>query len=424
MGAGETVGPRALAIPSLLLLGLFAACGILWVAGSPLYFQLLGLFRFGTWLEPFLDTHFITAQIECARLGMDVYVVNACDPLGRLHDYSPIWLAIPLVGTGEGWIYCYGVLLNLGFIAALYCLPRPPANLRNLLLTMLATVSPPTLFAMERGNSDLLIFAMIVAAAWLIARSPRLALAGYAVVFVAALLKFYPLVAMATVLRERAGRALAISGAVLLGTGLFVAAFSGELAKLHGNILTGGYFGNMFGMPVLTQGLHELYWRFSPSMLALALLSITAARAVSLSRGDAIRGAVAGLSAMHAALLLAGSLLVCGIFVAHENIEYRAIMLLLVLPGLLQIGTKTAGAGWRLAAPVLAGLMWSHTIRAGIGGGIAGAWWFLEQFAWWWLIGRLGAILLRIALDSPLWRAATRFRLPAANPLPADRQPT
>ena len=45
---------------------------------------------------------------------------------------------------------------------------------------------------------------------------------------------------------------------------------------------------------------------------------------------------------------------------------------------------------------------------------VVGTWWFLEQFAWWWLLGLLAAVLLRFLFDSRLWQAAV-----AVIPLPS-----
>ena len=58
-----------------------------------------------------------------------------------------------------------------------------------------------------------------------------------------------------------------------------------------------------------------------------------------------LRHAIAGLGEGERAFLLAGALLVLGCFVAAQNIGYRAVHLLLVLPPLLALRHGGAGAG-------------------------------------------------------------------------------
>lgn len=83
-----------LAIPALAL-PLFAVLAGLWRWGPhALYFDVLTLFGFEPFRFPFLDIHAVLAAAQCRRLGIDVYLSNPCDALGRVHAYSPLWLSI------------------------------------------------------------------------------------------------------------------------------------------------------------------------------------------------------------------------------------------------------------------------------------------------------------------------------------------
>src|SRR5579864_490329 len=73
----------------------FAALAMLWRWGPhPLYFNILKQFGFEPFRFPFLDIHAILAAAQCQRLGIDVYLSNPCDALGRVHVYSPLWLTL------------------------------------------------------------------------------------------------------------------------------------------------------------------------------------------------------------------------------------------------------------------------------------------------------------------------------------------
>src|SRR5262245_26822898 len=54
---------------------------------------------------PFADFHQVLSAAECYRQGVDVYVTNPCDVLGRRYIYSPLLIAlIPArLGTTDTW---------------------------------------------------------------------------------------------------------------------------------------------------------------------------------------------------------------------------------------------------------------------------------------------------------------------------------
>ena len=130
--------------------------------------------------EPFVDTRFVLAQLECWRRGIDVYSVNPCDPLGRLQDYSPLWLRLDFIPADPAWVMPFGLALDLMFLAALFALPLPRLDRAGRTVMSLAMVSTASIFAMERGNIDLLVFALCVVVGHLLSRSlppglPRMA---------------------------------------------------------------------------------------------------------------------------------------------------------------------------------------------------------------------------------------------------------
>src|SRR5271169_2983146 len=79
-----------LAIPTGALC-LYAIMAGLWVSGAhSLYFSALRVLGVEPFSFPFLDTHDVLAAAECARQGIEVYLSNPCDALGRPLSYSPL----------------------------------------------------------------------------------------------------------------------------------------------------------------------------------------------------------------------------------------------------------------------------------------------------------------------------------------------
>jgi len=114
-GAASSLAYR-FAIP-LGLLCLYAIMAVLWLSGAhPLCFgvlRLLGIEPFGF---PFLDTHAVLAAAECRRQGIDVYLSNPCDVLGRPHGYSPLWLEILPGSLGSGATRWVAAALTAGLL--------------------------------------------------------------------------------------------------------------------------------------------------------------------------------------------------------------------------------------------------------------------------------------------------------------------
>src|SRR5437763_771477 len=109
-----SAGGRAvlrLAVPVGALV-VFAGFAVLWLAGwDAAYFGIQRALGTNPFRFPFLDTHALLSAAECRRQGIDVYLQNPCDALGRVHAYSPLWLSlIPrFLATGDTMVVGLGL---------------------------------------------------------------------------------------------------------------------------------------------------------------------------------------------------------------------------------------------------------------------------------------------------------------------------
>ena len=226
--------------------GAFAVFALLFAVNRPVYFALLNAIHVHAFPHPFLDTRFVTAQVECWWRGIDVYVRNPCDPLGRTLDYSPLWLRLPFLARPDSWTPVFGLAIDFAFLAALFAMPWEVQGAFALVVAVGAVLSWATMFAMERGNTDLLMFAAAVLFAHSAVRSAPARSAGYALVLCAGLLKFYPLTLLVLLVREPARRMWMLGGLCALVLMAFVAGFHAELSRIGAN-MANGLFGDMFG---------------------------------------------------------------------------------------------------------------------------------------------------------------------------------
>jgi hypothetical protein len=385
-------------------------------------------------LGPFLDMHGLTAAWRCHHLGLDVVVHDPCDVMDRSFNYSPLWLSLaPFsladhAGTALGW----GT--GLLFLLSLFLLP-PPARLREVFIRLLASLSTMVVFAVERGNPDIMIFMLALLAGFLALRSPRARLAAYAVGLFAGLLKYYPLTLMALALRERPARLVAIGVAALAAALLFAAAHLSEIERGLPLIAYGPYFTDLFAAKNLPFGLAQTFGiamgdKVVPLGLTLRVFAYAVYAALLLAAAWLCRrmlqrtelsAALAALTPPESIFLVIGCLLIAGCFFAGQSIGYRGIYLLFVLPGLLALSRHTRARRLRVLADatgvLVVALMWGECFRTNLLAGLRHlkidpplvdtVWlnfWLLRELAWWWLIAVMLAILADFARQSELAR--------------------
>jgi hypothetical protein len=327
-----------LAIP-VGVLCLYAIMAGLWLSGAhPLYFGVLRLLGVEPFSFPFLDTHAVLAAAECGRQGIEVYLSNPCDVLGRPHAYSPLWLAIvpgSLGTTATGWV---GVGLGVLFLLSLAAVLRP-RNAKELLILGSAALSPMTLYALERANNDLVIFLLVFSGVMLLTFPRPYRLFSYGLFVAAGILKYYPLVLLILVARENRRDGLVIAAAVILALVFFAVAFYPELSLAMASIPAGAsYFTDAFSARNLPFGFAEALGKgVAGTVIAGSLLGVLSGLAVArMLRTLRLLGRERlDWAASEAQSLVIGGLLVAACFFAGQNIGYRGIFLLPVLSGLV-----------------------------------------------------------------------------------------
>ena len=144
----------------------------------------------------FLDLRSLTSGWDCAREGLGEWPDNPCDPLGRPENYPRIWIAASVLGLGQDDTYLIGSVLVVTFFAAsIVVLPRQ-APVGHAVVYGFALSSPAVMLGVERGNVDLALFGLVVAAGLVMRHTPYGAPAASALVLVAAILKLFPIAAV------------------------------------------------------------------------------------------------------------------------------------------------------------------------------------------------------------------------------------
>jgi len=409
----------------VLATAVFLAGAACYLFDGPAYGRMLGLFGIPTSPggRPFFDTKFVLAQLECWRRGVDVYAVNPCDPIGRLQDYSPLWLRLDFIPASGGDVVPLGLAIAVAFLASLFLLPPPRHGVIGQIAVALAMASPATMFALERGNTDALIVAMCLVAGRLLSGGLPSRLAAHGFVLAAAALKFYPAVLAVTALRERRTTCIPILAIYATAGVAFVSVYGTETRRALANTAI-AYFGGMWGGPDLPFGwaqivllaapdamhrhpaLRMLVAQVAPLMIFAGLVLVLGIYAVRIARRSDFEHAFAALAQPERTFLVIGATLTAGCFLTHANIGYRAIVLLPALPGILMLARCAATARGRILACANAGaavfLLWNATGMLATASLLE---WLLCQYVWWAYATFCAAVVTRSGLDAAarLW---------------------
>jgi hypothetical protein len=407
----------------------------LYATGSEFYSRILTAWMFGAGTHPFSDLAAIPGWQHCWQLhGFDVYTsaaLTSCHSLPII--YSPLWLRLTFLPTDPAWTNWLGLSVVSVFLLSLGLLPqsRLPADRAFVLL---ATFSPPMVFAVERANVDLIMFLLAVGAAFCLEGTLARRILGYGLMLTAGLLKFYPLVLLALLLRERLRVLLAMgiaAAAIVVATAVV---FLDELRRLRPPP-SGSPFHFMWGARNIPTGLPTVMRAFLhaagaparlsetlagspwlPPILALFLLAAALVTALRLARRADLRVSLAAIPDRTHRLLLIGGILVVGCFFAGQNINYRSIFLLPILPGILVLTrvapTRSLRDIFTLTTASILCVLWEMTVRQAVANmfGLPAdslpvyVVWVFKELAWWWLVTVLIAILMRFVEESQAWR--------------------
>lgn len=399
------------AIPALAGAIAFALMAWLYVGGDLLLYRgLIRAWGVKVWAFPFLDTDTVLSAVRCLNRGVDAYATNPCDVLGRQYDYSPMWMVLRLFPMTRAWLSPIGLLVDGVFLLSLLLLP-PGRDMRATALIVLGVFSSATVFALERGNNDLVLFALAAGGAALALRGSALRLVGYALILLAGLLKYYPMAAMLSVCRERLPRFISVALASIAITAAFVAITWHDLVRALAIIPIGSFSEDMFGAVIVAGRITDQFI-LSPALKTAIRLSMTLvsfAAALYLSRRRQMATALDRLTPRERSFLMVGALMVSGCFFTAQNIGYRAVHLLLVLPSLLALGRGPNHRLFLAAALSCLALLWSIWWRTLVSvPPVSYLTWTLREAMWWFLITVLDGCVLAMVFQSPTVAGLTR----------------
>ena len=369
----------------------------------------------------FLDTDTVLSAVRCFNMGVDAYLTNPCDDLERVYTYSPLWMALRVFPMTQAWLVPIGLIVVCSFMASLFCLPRPH-SLGGAVLLTLGVLSSTTVFAMERGNNDLVLFTLAACGAALCIRSSLARYASYACFLLAGLLKYYPMVLLAIAAKESPRRLVIVAATATAIALLFIVLLWGDLMKAFQNIPHFDLYFTWFGAEALAQHIALLSGTGEGAVPAIRLvmtgLALVAGTIIAFR--PQTREAFDRLDAKELVFLIAGALLMTSCFFTALNIWYRTIHILLTLPALIVLSGRASPKRFNFAlAGALALLWWNPVWRDFVIGSLTSdpdmqatyriVFTLWRELCWWFLMVIYLSFIVRFCFDAPLVKKIPRM---------------
>jgi len=254
-------------------------------------------------------------------------------------NYSPLVLGFGFLGLNQQHAVCWGILLAVLYLVAIWILCGP-CTLRESFLWIFLILSPDSILAVERGNLDLLLFVLMMTALSLRENPYASSLA----ILSAGLIKFFPIGALVAVWRngDRKSRLSALLAFAMFLAFLFL--LRGSLFQI-GTSLTGQYQ-SAFGTGVFVDLLrhygiiHEKYYgMIRAGMVALGIAMLILAGVFGLLTSKTTRIEEIPEKFQYSYFLTAPFML--GLFVLGNQMDYKWIFLLLMVPA-IRVITRSA----------------------------------------------------------------------------------
>jgi hypothetical protein len=348
--------------------------------------------------KSFADLRSITSSWDCERKRIEPFPNNPCDPFHRPANYPRVWTRLGVFGVGEGDTVPLGVAIGIVFFAAALA-ATGPLTLGEGAVYSVGLLAPATVLGVERGNVDLLMFALVVLGLLLVRRSPW---AGAFPIVLASVLKLFPAFALVSFVRlRRRWPALLASVVAICVYGVVTLNDIRTLRHVIPRVVVNSYGA---GVAVEALRLAHVSWVQSPAevryvRLAVLALGVLLAYTLVLVRPASAAAVTSGGLRLDA--FWVGAAVYVGTYALESNFDYRLAFLLLCVPQLCT-WVRRDGAPVPLPAAALGALLltlWLSSAQPPLPFGLQT--WYVnlafppEEVLNWLLFAWLGAALAR-----------------------------
>ena len=311
----------------------------------------------------FFDLRSLISAWECTRRGIAVLPVDPCDPYGRPANFPRLWLVPSPLGLGQGSAVALGLALAAVFLVTAVLVVPAGASLGTGLAYCAALCSPAVMLGVERGNPDLALFPLVLAAVVVTTRTLGRQIVTAVLLVLASFLKLYPVLAVGFLLRRATRASLVVAGVVVGAFAVYVAATYHQLHDELTAVPESDFFS--YGVRRTTRWVAALSERvtggfawYRPWDVLLLLVGVAlgwlASRWLRPGLQKPPRDPV---EQRELDLFWAGACVYVGSYAVFISFDYRLIFLLLTVPQLVRWARARHALAYATAAALLAA-MW------------------------------------------------------------------
>lgn len=312
----------------------------------------------GIALPPFFDLHVVLISgADCAQPGnVYPYIGAPCKPWGRF-NYPPVWLLLGRLGITGAHTSLVALLIEFPAILLMIFIMRGRSILMGL-LSLLMILSPSVILGFERGNVDIVEWALVCAAGLMFQEYSWVrAFAAFVLLAIGIVLKFLPAFCCTLFIRLRS-TSVALAIAIVLFTVGYIYILSDVMAVIRRTTPISPFVS--YGYPIIFDRIEKLY---APSLglnltglsasyipLLTVALVVIAAVVIALHRWGR-KSSVGRISESSAGVLfLFGAGVFGGTFLLGTNYTYRLMFLLLCIPQITDWIEPKPNATWDAAS--------------------------------------------------------------------------
>ena len=317
----------------------------------------------------FADMQAILSASDAYREGYNPYIENPHDPLGRKHVYPRVWLWLGYFGINLDHSNIIATLMAAFFFLLCIGILRPD-NGKEFLISAMLLLSPAVMLGVERGNNDLIIFILLGLAVFFLNHKMRaLDFVAYFFLFLASMLKFYPIASFLIFVRiikdYKKFWIFTLFSTFLMGVYTLFSLpdfqyLKDSVPKPHGRFT--------FGAAIFFEWIFDKW----PVNATYVYLMICAAIFIAFSLSSRTGLVQARENSINCIFFLVGSLNLFFCFFTNTNYDYRCIFFILILPWFFErlkctitpVSTKRYIKMLLLLLPIV---VWNETIITLIG---------------------------------------------------------
>ena len=271
----------------------------------------------------------------CHKLGFNVFYTRSC--LNYHFNYGNILLYIPYFKSLEKFYFFYiPIIICFLFIFSIVSLIKPK-NFFEYFLLILIIFAPSSLLVIERGNNDIIVFLFIILIVYF--NSSTL---NFLILTLVSLAKYYPLTLMVNFFIEKKRSIIQIIITLLLFIMTFGFFFylTGESLELfqHKLKMISPTWGNQFSIRGLSLILKKLKDFDYSTVLIISYIFFIFFSIVSFKifqKSNFI--SKINIYSLEEKLFILGGNLSIAVYLISDNIHYREIFLILLLPLIIKL---------------------------------------------------------------------------------------